>query len=594
MTQVQLDECQEAVAFAPPEERLVVLAGAGRGKTEVVAARLAYLQSEYGLYEVDEILVLSFSRAAVRAVQRRVAGTSAAAVAVLTFDSFASRVLLEGGEDPSEYRGFDARIRAATDMLLHERSTYPGLLRHVILDEVQDLVGDRADFALALLRAVDDGCGFTALGDPLQAIYDWQLADSRSKTESSTLLEGLKQLGGRVVELSKDYRARGADPRKVVRLGDRLRKVNSGSEARALIDQFRDTLIDLGVLKDSADLVPGADHTVILCRTNADALLASASLRGAGIHHVLRRALEDVGTAPWLAEAFANVTHDVVEEDEVRDLLRRSALPIDIDEAWVALKTAEGDARSHATLRLDFLRRAMRSNAVPLDLRMPDDADVVVSTIHRAKGLEFDRVVLVDARWSNDEEDDWGVARLDYVALSRARDDIVRCSISGPQIRREKRSGRFTARTRRNWHYSWAMEAESSDVETSRPVVDATGSARGVQERLAQPDVVGTTLYADLVNRSPVDAPRYTLHLKDGQPVGRTSEQFGVDLVRVFGRRKPGESWPRRIEDIVLGAIEAVAGDPETTHDAELGRSGIWLVPRIVGMARPDWGTVEG
>jgi len=64
-----LDEDQLRIALAPPGRRMLVLAGPGSGKTEVSARRIEALLG-YGLRPA-EILVLSFSRAAVRTLSDR-------------------------------------------------------------------------------------------------------------------------------------------------------------------------------------------------------------------------------------------------------------------------------------------------------------------------------------------------------------------------------------------------------------------------------------------------------------------------------------------------------------------------------------------
>ena len=57
------------------------------------------------------------------------------------------------------------------------------------------------------------------------------------------------------------------------------------------------------------------------------------------------------------------------------------------------------------------------------------DAPLVVSTIHRAKGLEFDNVVILEAREREKDEptnsDLDARARALYVALSRARNLVT-------------------------------------------------------------------------------------------------------------------------------------------------------------------------
>lgn len=64
--------------------------------------------------------MLSFSNAAVHAVQGRMRGKDAPAVTVRTIDSLASKVVRECTNDELEAMSFDDRIRAATDFLMKE------------------------------------------------------------------------------------------------------------------------------------------------------------------------------------------------------------------------------------------------------------------------------------------------------------------------------------------------------------------------------------------------------------------------------------------------------------------------------------------
>ena len=47
--------------------------------------------------------------------------------------------------------------------------------KHVLIDEIQDVVGDRVKLARAILQAVDGG--FTAFGDPAQGIFTFAVTD---------------------------------------------------------------------------------------------------------------------------------------------------------------------------------------------------------------------------------------------------------------------------------------------------------------------------------------------------------------------------------------------------------------------------------
>ncbi|MCZ2859992.1 UvrD-helicase domain-containing protein [Blastococcus sp. VKM Ac-2987] len=592
---VELDNSQRAVVEADPTERLLVIAGAGRGKTEVIAGRVDELVQYRGLNPADELLVLTFSRAAVAAARRRLEQRGTGAVAISTFDSFASRLLLEAGEDPSSIGGFDRRIRAATDVLRSEDLTRIEFLQHVLLDEVQDLVGDRAELALALLEQVGADCGFTALGDPLQAIYDWQLEEARSRTTSQQFMSRLvDDLGARRTALEVDYRARGKEARWVVELGESIRSSDAPAAAPASVSEFVDILLDLGPLADATNLVDRSPATTaVLCRTNGQALTASKVLREAGVRHVLRRPLQDMGVAPWVAAALGGVDTPVVDRHEVIDLIASAAPELNPEEAWVSLKETEGRLYERDLLDLGALRTALRSRSVPLGLAAADEASVVVSTIHRAKGLEFDRVLYMPADTNRlPAVDSDAEMRVTYVALSRARDELYVCGPPKEAIRTsELRSGRWAVHVFRGQkRYPCGMEATSVDVDVLQPVAEDDGNGWGVQQRLLRADVVGAAVTAVREDDTPVEAPRYTLRLTDGDVlIGRTSEHFGRALASTFGRRRPEQSWPRRINGLAVASVETVAGDPDYTRRAGLAGSGLWLVPRLTGLAWPDW-----
>src|SRR4051812_32663733 len=88
-----LDREPAEAAGAKPHRRQLIIAGPGAGKTEVVAALLVGLVEDGGLSATDEILVVSFSRAAVAAVRRRTSASGGTRVTVRTLDSLAARVL---------------------------------------------------------------------------------------------------------------------------------------------------------------------------------------------------------------------------------------------------------------------------------------------------------------------------------------------------------------------------------------------------------------------------------------------------------------------------------------------------------------------
>lgn len=206
-----LDTEQELVAAAAIDDRRLVIAGPGTGKTQTLASLVENLVVDEELDTVSELLILSFSNAAVHAVDARLRARDVPPVHVRTIDSLASVIVSDAGEDPSTM-SFDQRVKRATQIL--DGGEWDALedVLHLVVDEVQDVVGVRADFLLALLEALPEEAGFAFLGDPAQAIYDFQIdAEKGSGTTCADLIVGAKEAGAETVVLAGQYRARGVD-----------------------------------------------------------------------------------------------------------------------------------------------------------------------------------------------------------------------------------------------------------------------------------------------------------------------------------------------------------------------------------------------
>lgn len=596
--EIELNAQQLDVVEASADARLLVIAGAGQGKTEVVVRRIDSLVQDEGLTACDEVLVLSFSRAAVSAVKTRLDARDVAAANVRTFDSFASVLLL--GADIQPEGSFDARIRRATQ-LLKEADQAPDEvepLRHVVLDEVQDLVGDRADFVIAILTRLDEDAGITALGDPLQGVYDFQLDDSLSKTSSQDVFDELTNtFRCETVGLGKNYRARGKYPKQVVLLGDALRAVDDGDVAE---DLLIDLMLDVpyrGEIEDWYEFVTQPNgRTAVLCTTNADVLRVSQYLNEKSIAHAVRRQAQDFGAARWIAGALGPLPGPKERRSEVEAALERLLTGQDVDQMWNELKSAEGRTGQHDSLDLHRMSRLVKARALPLPLTEPDRSSLIVSTIHRAKGLEFDSLFVVEPNWVRHDEDRWTRVRREYVALSRARDNIYACRLSQSKsvlAADDRMGGRFKEEVwstkKRGSKWTKSFEFLYSDVESTVPASTQDVVAEHIQETLRSLDQVGIRVYAELDEaESTAESPSYLLVTQDRQPLGRTSEAFNQAFEKAFGWLR---NRPMVIDGLSLVSVETVAGDYRESERAGLGSSGFWLVPRITGLARPDLNT---
>lgn len=599
--EVVLNDAQRHVVEADIEDRVLVIAGAGQGKTEVVALRIDYLVKEEQLSASAEVLVLSFSRAAVTAVRSRLSVREVPAANVRTFDSFAGQLILWAEEEPAG--SFEARIRRATQLLRESSETPDPLvdLRHVVIDEVQDLVGDRADFVIEILRTLGADVGITALGDPLQGIFDFQLDDARSKTSSTAVMHALRhEFGCTEVELGKNYRARGKDPKRVVKLGEELRKAKDAEKADGLIAELESTLLDLGEIDEWADLVSkDGVRTAVLCASNPDVLRVSRYLSRSDIRHAVRRQAQDFGAASWIGKSLTSLSGQTINRSEVEDALAEALGRAEIEPSWYLLKSVAADKRGRDALNLRRLRSSIRTNMLPLTLTEPDTANVIVSTVHRAKGLEFDRVFLVTPNYEHEDEDEWATIRREYVALSRARDEIYVCELPQPRSSFETMRWLPGRRVERVYNRKTGKKRVKSfeflydDVDVSEPVAGAGVEAADAQEILRDQDLIGTNVEAVLDHEvSSPELPSYLFTSEDGYLLGRSSESFNNAFNAVFGRRGGGV-FPGRLFGLTLVSVETVAGEPRKTEGLDVGLSGLWLAARITGLVEPDWKTME-
>src|SRR5262249_46830648 len=145
-----------------------------------------------------------------------------------------------------------------------------------------------------------------------------QLSESRSKTSSTAVMHALRhEFGCREVELGQNYRARGKDPKRVVKLGKRLRATTSAEAANRLIADVESTILDLGEIDEWADLVSkDGIRTAVLCASNPDVLRVSRYLSDSEIRHAVRRQAQDFGAANWIGRSLTSMSGQTIDRSE--------------------------------------------------------------------------------------------------------------------------------------------------------------------------------------------------------------------------------------------------------------------------------------
>ena len=595
---MELTEEQSSIVQAIGSAKLLVTAGPGTGKTHVLIHRLAELVGEQYLAP-SELLVLSFSRAAVKEIRDRlrVIGGDAQYVRAMTFDSFATRLLaLAEPSNTWQTESYEERVGHATSLVLRndeamlEATSY----KHIVVDEIQDLVGDRAELVKMLLLACAGG--FSLFGDPAQGIYGFQVEGEERIVGSKALYSWVREtFRSELTErnLGTNFRAKTEEARVALWAWSELNTANPDCENiqyRLRSDVMR--LRSAGSLSLALPIFQNDDaSTAILCRNNAQSLVLSGQLHDLGVMHRLQGRASDRRITPWIAIALRDIDCTAISKGLFLELMECKVaigVPSPI-EMWERLKQIE---RHHFPNRLDLnlVNDRLRSGQVPDELSETPRAKVVVSTIHRAKGLEFQRVFLVDPSLSSDDPAERAEeTRLLFVALTRTQSE--NWHLNAPNTTffrvREDLDSRWIKGGPKSWWRS-GIEVRGDDVDKSEPpgMFVIRAHPRVLQDYLRDNVKLGDAVVLSRREEF-IDGELRMFYVieHDGNPVGVTSALFGGILFRAL-RANSGwnVNWPIRINGLHVEGVDTVAGLPSSSLRADLGVCGVWLRLRVSGL----------
>ncbi|MGW6575499.1 UvrD-helicase domain-containing protein [Streptomyces sp. NPDC054945] len=623
-----LTDEQRAVVELPWDAKCLVVAGAGAGKTHTLVRRLDALVERDDVLP-GEILVLSFSNAAVRELRRRIQRHAVAAdrVRVQTFDSWATAFLSEIAPTGEWHTvPFDERIRNATEAIGDGRldDFLTEDLAHVVVDEVQDLVGDRSRMVEALLDEYRDA-GFTVVGDPAQSLYGFQVPMAQRAEEVNSFFPWLRNsfpADLRELRLTRNFRATTDSARTALHLGHRLQQDDLTAEGhRAVHTQLHAALLsNLPFAPLDSELAASSlrshDGTnALLCTTNGQALAVSRTLWTSGVPHKVQRSAQDRVLPTWLSLLYRRCEKSTLARARFDTIADELELPDGEarDVLWHALVRLDG--RGHRSgIDLNRVKTALAGGRIPDELTTQAAERVVVSTVHRAKGLEFDRVVVIDpgpvAGPDTKDGDPAAAARALYVAMTRPRHDLYHLTLRRDPFLRKDTDGRPpTGRwyrggtgTKRGQRYG--IEVLGGDVSCEAPA-GADGyeknDAVDLQHYLAHEVHAGDPVEfvrAHELPTGPDASPPYLLR-HAGRTIGSASETLRKDLYRFRRTRKDAAAlpWPLTITDLFLDSVETVVGNDNVALGAGLGERGVWLAPRPTGLGRFEWekkGTEDG
>ena len=470
---------QQIVADKRVRTNVLVLAGPGSGKTRVLVHRIAYL-IRVRREDPRNILALTYNRHAAVEVKRRLReliGTDAYGVGAMTCHALAMQIIgrsfAESTTEDLNDNTFEKILLDATSLLQEKvkpaslsREQILGRLEWILVDEYQDIGELEYELIAALAGKAleDDGARLHlfAVGDDDQNIYSFKGASVRY------IRRFAQDYGAKEAYLLENYRSTGhiidASNRCIKEASERLKR---GQPLR--VDDNRAMEPPGG---DWAELDGVASGKVQILKARGGRWSQAA----VAIEELLRLSRLD---PDWRWDRCAVIARNWDDLDPVYGACRVRDIP-----AQMAREEKQAFWRARETQRLLRMLRTGGATVVGTDrlrqhrLSLPDDywsallaqaldeflldednQDVLqvrfvenwlaewgrevrrkqfgllLTSAHRAKGLEFDHVVILDGNWNSvdKEEDADAPRRLLYVAMTRARQTLTIVQLQASQ-----------------------------------------------------------------------------------------------------------------------------------------------------------------
>jgi len=403
---------------------IVVAAGPGSGKTRLLVHKLASLLLAEDVKH-EQLLMLTFSRAAATEFKKRLIeliGNAANFIEIKTFHSYCFDLLDRVG---SLLESKDIIDKAVAKIRAGEMETFRITKAVLVVDEAQDM--DHAEYELvkALMEQNED-MRVMLVGDDDQTIYGFKGADAAYMQNLITEKAAVKY------ELTENYRSKD----NIVSLANQWAATISKrlKTESCFASQQQQGLIHITQYTHGNIIVPLAGSirhaalsgsTCVLTQTNEEAMLLSGLLSQQGVQAKLIQSNEGFNLGNlYELRYFSDIVYDNVDSPLITDedwsnAKRRLNAHIHTSArkelANAIIKTFE-EANTAKKYKSDW--KAFLSESKVEDFVNIDSEIVYVSTIHKAKGKEFDNVYLLLNNFVPDTDEH---KRQFYVAITRAR-----------------------------------------------------------------------------------------------------------------------------------------------------------------------------
>ena len=393
---------------------IVVAAGPGSGKTRVLVHKLASLLLLEDVKH-EQLLMLTFSRAAATEFKKRLialVGNAAHFVDIKTFHSYSFDLI---GKQGSLDEAKDV-VRLAAEMIERGEVEPSKIAKSVlVIDEAQDMGADDFRLVQALMRQNED-MRVIAVGDDDQNIYAFRGSDSRH------MISLVEQEGAQLYEMTNNYRSDKA----IVDFANRFVQRIPGRMKRTPILSVTGKVgnaISLKSLLNAEIKVQGS--TAILTRTNEETMQVAYELQKRGLHATVAQSMGsfrfgNLAEVRYFLKQLGN--DDITIPKEKWQEAKQRTLQSYASSSYLSVMQHffTDFEETHSSLYRSDLREYIFESNIE-DFIAADEKSIFVSTIHKAKGREFDTVYLLSPVPDGRDVSDMHSY---YVGLTRAKHNL--------------------------------------------------------------------------------------------------------------------------------------------------------------------------
>ena len=412
---------------------IVVAAGPGSGKTRVLVHKLASLLLLEDVKH-EQLLMLTFSRAAATEFKKRLidlVGNAAHYVDIKTFHSYSFDLI---GKQGSLDEAKDVVGRAAG--MIERGEVEPSKIAKsvLVIDEAQDMGADDFRLVQALMRQNEE-MRVIAVGDDDQNIYAFRGSDSRymqSLVSEERLRAGEQSsgMGAKLYEMTDNYRS----ARAIVSCANRFVQRIPGRLKHTAIQSVTGTEGKVFTLKTLFDAEINAQgSTAVLTQTNEETMQVAYELERRGLRATVAQSMGgfrfgNLAEVRYFLKQLGSKEEAAIPTDRWQEAKRRTietyatSTCLNIMKHFFADFEATHRTYYHSDLR-EYIFESNIEDFIAADERLrvgesTGTRSVFVSTIHKAKGREFDTVYLLS---SVPDSRDVNNMRAYYVGLTRAK-----------------------------------------------------------------------------------------------------------------------------------------------------------------------------